>query len=521
MQQNVGTPTSLPVPIRNHSVTPVEPTGQTQLAKLLRSRVKPLAVPKSTFVAELTLDSPPSPIAKSNPEPVPTNATPVDAEFAPIVSKLPTVVPKSIGERKPVINSKPTVAPPLIAVAEPADVQPQTATPESIAAAEPADVQQQPAVPESIATNKLAIDSLSIDDPIKLETDLEYSTAEELGMPTSSPNQAHAASDQDGFELFPFHEEQPGASTNAELSMTAVSPVANKQAIRLREAARVSLRSAQQRMRRRATHSARMYAQEALQSIVAMQDAKQGGNSHAIQLDAALNAIRESRDFSPRLGVVDDKALKRMVTVHETQTLKYRDLDDISAVEASEAYLDFALLSLIQAAGGAREASDALIILGNVERDQAALDNAHAAAVAVTLQTAAVQIAPTNMVAHRELGITLGRQGLVDEAATSLKRSIAIKPTRAGYQRLLEVSRRSGDVDTAQECVAALRSGNYESETPVRTISPQHFAATHRPNPTVNQTQTKNKSVAQAKSETANSKPVRVSFRSILPFGRK
>lgn len=322
-------------------------------------------------------------------------------------------------------------------------------------------------------------------------------------------------------KLIPLGDVHPEAPIRLESRQQANSSIDNAQMIRLHQSARQSLRNAQQRLRRRATHSARMYALETLRSIAAMQDAQQGGNRHGKKLDAALNAIRESRDFGNSFGAIDNKALKQMVAVHETPTLKDQHLDNVSSIEATEAYLNFAQENLVLATGRRREASDALVILGMVQRTTASMDNAHASAVAVTMQRAAVQIAPGNMIAHRELGTTLSRQGLVDQATRSLRRSLAIQPTRSGYQRLLELSRQSGDIDTVQVCLAALKNDNLPSEIPVRTVSPKRFAATHRPSPALIQRTKSETTVVKSSSESAGSKPVRVSFRSMLPFRRK
>ena len=190
---------------------------------------------------------------------------------------------------------------------------------------------------------------------------------------------------------------------------------------------------------------------EALQSIVAMQDSKAGGNQRAKQLDIAMDAIRESEDFCGRFGPVDERALQRMVGVHETDALKNRDLENVSALEATEAYLAVAKTNLIAAAGGVQEASDALVLLGKIEKQMAGPADTHAPAVAVTLQRAAIEIAPNNALAYQALGTTLLDQGLVKQSAWALGRSIEIQPTRIGYEGLLEAARRLGDVETARD----------------------------------------------------------------------
>jgi hypothetical protein len=101
----------------------------------------------------------------------------------------------------------------------------------------------------------------------------------------------------------------------------------------------------------------------------------------------------------------------------------------------------------------------------------------------LTLQRAAVDAVPTNAAGYRELGTTLLNHGLVEQAALALHRSIEIQPTRTGYQRLLEASRRLGDADTARVCLASLQNPELLSDIPVQTLTPEQFAATGRTDP--------------------------------------
>lgn len=316
---------------------------------------------------------------------------------------------------------------------------------------------------------------------------------------------------------------QPAATAIAELASlplvpsNSVLPAPTAQEIRLQQSARESLRLAKVRLQRRATHSAKMYATDALRSIVAMQDAANGGNLHSKKLVNALDAIRESQDFSVHFGAVDQNALRRMVTVHETEQLKGRDLENLTSLEATTAYLQFAQQCFVEAARGSREASDALMILGRVERETAAKQNSHALAVSAAMQQAAIQIAPDSMVAYRELGLTLGQQGLLDQSAQALKRSIEIQPSREAYQRLMELAHKSGDRQTAEACLVILRSDSLPSEIPVRTMAPSQFAATYRPTPAT----VTNKRSDNTDNTKSSTEPIRIGFRSILPFGRK
>ncbi len=342
--------------------------------------------------------------------------------------------------------------------------------------------------------------------------------ASEVAATVPSDRSRRVASDN-GFGLLPLESFDSDAAVELGSQRDEVSLTTTIHSTRLRELAQESLRSSSHRMQRRATHSAKKYAVEALRSIVAMRDAEAGGNQHAQELDVALDAIRESDDFCGRFGPIDQNALRRMVVVHETDVLKGQDLEDMSALEATEKYLAVARTNLIAAAGGVREASDALVLLGQIEKQLSAPGDTHGAAVAVTLQRAAIDIAPTNGPGYRELGTTLLDQGLVKQAAWALSRSVEIQPTRSGYQGLLEASRRLGDVDTARLCLASLQDPNVADEIPVKELSPDVFAATYKPN------------LSELKNVPAKTQPpavtappaseTRISLRSLFPFGRR
>ncbi|MGB7328147.1 MAG: hypothetical protein WBD31_24945 [Rubripirellula sp.] len=315
----------------------------------------------------------------------------------------------------------------------------------------------------------------------------------------------------------------PPPITPAGQASQVPSPTALAHANRLREMAHQSLQDAKESLNRSATHSARKHATESLRMAVNMQDALEGGNQHAKFLDTALDAIRESDDFSGRFGLVDTRVLERMVSVHETKVLKNRDLSDVSAMRATEAYLSIAKDNLVAATGSSNDACDALVMLGIIEKQLHDGNGTHAGEVAMTLQRAAIEIAPTSAVAHRELGITLLEQGLVPQAAWALTQSVQLRPSREGYSRLLEASRRMGDANSSQKCLAALQDPSLPSGIPVKTLAPDAFAASYRPNPAAIQpTPTSTQTASPEANPTRPAKTeTRVSTRSLFPFGRR
>jgi hypothetical protein len=208
-----------------------------------------------------------------------------------------------------------------------------------------------------------------------------------------------------------------------------------------------------------------------------------------------------------------------MVIVHETTVLKEQDLEVITALEATEGYLDFAKDQLALAVGGIREGSQALLLLGQIELQLAKPTDTHSTSVAVAVQRAAVEADPHFAIGYRVLGTSLLSLGLVEEAADCLITSLQIQPTRLAYERLLEVARRLGDVDTARTCMKALEDPRMEEGSLVRSLTPQEFAATSRPVSTSIQPA---RSTSKSDTTGAQSKPAaRIGFGSLFPFVRR
>ena len=169
------------------------------------------------------------------------------------------------------------------------------------------------------------------------------------------------------YALLPIPSLEGGQSYAPPVPLPPPTPSVTLHTTRLLELAQHSVHRSQRSLQRGATHTARKYAIEAMQAIVALRDAQEGGNLHSQQLERAFDAIRESNDFCGEFGSIDSDALGRMVIVHETTVLKEQDLEVITALEATEGYLDFAKDQLALAVGGIREGSQALLLLGQIE----------------------------------------------------------------------------------------------------------------------------------------------------------
>ena len=345
-------------------------------------------------------------------------------------------------------------------------------------------------------------------------------------IPKDQGDRARRVANHQGFDLFSLKSLTPpalGESPEGSLIETELPSVtATVHANRLRELAQISLRDSRSRLQRRATHSAQKYAFEALRLAIDVEDAMEGGNAHMRDLRVARNAIRESKDFGSLTSSVDWRTIQRMVASHETSVLKDHDLTELSSMEATEAYLELAREKLVAAGGRSSLAAEALILLGKIEQQLTSRAEVHSGAVSLTYQGAATLVSPRSAGAHREFGHTLLQQGLVKQSIRSLKQSVAIAPTRAAYQSLLEASRRDGDYDLARHCLAAIDDPRLLHRNAVKPLAPRQFAATYRPAPqAINHTESPSPSpAAKAAPEQAEEK-TRIGFRSFFSFGRR
>ncbi|MDA8744971.1 hypothetical protein N9N28_10100 [Rubripirellula amarantea] len=348
----------------------------------------------------------------------------------------------------------------------------------------------------------------------------------------SFDDRARRAADNQGFEMFAVQNLEPPEPNESLLESGTPNITAAIHANRLRELSAISLRDARSRLQRRATHSARKYAHEGLRLAIDVEDSLQGTNQHMRDLQVALAAIRESKDFGGIVGNVDTRTMQRMVAVHETESLKNKDLTTISSIRATEIYLDVARKHLITAGAGSPLAAEAMLLLGLIEKQMPDQSDAHSVTVCLTYQGAAAEVAPNSPGVHREYGKTLLQQGLAHQAVESLQRSVALRPTRGGYQSLLEASRRIGNVALARQCLNALDEPQLVDSTPVRQLPPGEFAASYRPTPaTMSPDNTKGSSGASStkrngsqgsdSTEHEELNKNRVGFRSLFSFGRR
>ncbi len=325
-------------------------------------------------------------------------------------------------------------------------------------------------LPEMPVTDQHGLVEQSLETPVldMRQTELLHDTVKKNGFGLLATDQIELPVREDATEPMTVMKPQP-------LSSEMIH------ATRLRGVAQGLLRDAFHSLRRNANYTARKKATAALRSIIAMRDAIDGGNQHSRELEVAMDAIRESRDFGTGIEAVDHEQLKRLVAVHETEVLKETPLSEVSSLGATTAYLEFAREKLVAASGEHHEASYALQLLGQAEKRLKGSQDSHAAAIAITYQRSAVEVDPSNATAQYELGKTYVGQGLARQAQIAFARSVELRPSREAYENLMEAARKLGDIDMVRRCKHALADSSLPSNFPVYQLEPAVFAATHRP----------------------------------------
>jgi hypothetical protein len=271
---------------------------------------------------------------------------------------------------------------------------------------------------------------------------------------------------------------------------------------KLGQIAAEQISDAKSRLQRGATHSAKRLTMQAIQNLVAVQDVRQGNNENARHLDVALTAIRESADFGARFGTLDQRSLGRLVVAHKTRVLKDKDLSLVSPMRATEAYLAIAREEIVLATASVAMASDALVLLGQIESSIAPDSDTRSGAVTLSLQQAAVEVDPANSDAWLQLGTTMMTEGLTEESVAVLSRSVQLRPSRKGYERLMLAARQAQDISTMQQCRLALQNPHLKRQIPVRQLTQETFASMYKPTNAI----ARNSAAAKQKSETADSK---------------
>lgn len=248
----------------------------------------------------------------------------------------------------------------------------------------------------------------------------------------------------------------------------------------LRQAQRLQ-REAEQLIARGAHYAARQTAAESLRAFAAASDLAQNSHNAKQQLDAALEAVRESGDFLGRYGTVDQAGLARMVGSHRTPLLKRIDTSDLSPVAAADLYLDFARDRFSRALAGNPDAARSLMVLGQAERQRDAGPTTANDSIALCCARAALAVSPEDATTHNELGYLALQVGLLDEARWALERGLSIRPSTEALQNLVETHRLAGNIETAQMLARQLPTNAGAPQLNVLHVSPEAFASISPP----------------------------------------
>ncbi len=264
------------------------------------------------------------------------------------------------------------------------------------------------------------------------------------------------------------------AMPSSSVSPAAVMP--GYSAASLRQAAANSMDVSAARLAHRANLSAAAAATEAMHLIAQSIDTTKGDGQASAELASALVSIREAADFVGRYGVVDSKAIARMVRSHETTALKSADTTTLTGLSAADVYLDSARQTLSAIAADDPLAANAIGLLAATYRQRTA-ESSIALATSVHLMRAAVACSPRDQGLAMELASVLDEAQLHDESRLAYKYAMKLPPS-IGTAKLPDES----------NDVIAIVSGS-QSNDPKQTqqavrieqLSPAAFANVSRP----------------------------------------
>ncbi len=206
--------------------------------------------------------------------------------------------------------------------------------------------------------------------------------------------------------------------------------------------------------RRGATFAARQEFYNALQLVAQAIDSDLAEPSFTKSLSEALMALREASDFY----VADSESQIGLNTavVVETHSSKIVTIDEARSstpIELMQKYYAFAEERFILASGHNVVSAEAMYCLGKLHSVMSRHDP-HAdrldIAKAMVYHRACLECDPSNFRSANELGTLLARNGQLQEAKATLKRSLLIKQTPQAWKNLSIVHERMGEKDLAE-----------------------------------------------------------------------
>lgn len=237
---------------------------------------------------------------------------------------------------------------------------------------------------------------------------------------------------------------------------------------------------------RGAWYTARSEVIESIRLIAQALDAMEGTDQHSASLTAAIVAMKEADEFSPRASRLEGEvAVTSIAQGHRTPVL-HGEKQQVPAITAMQMYYSFAQKKLITAGGGYPEAASGMYLLGRVHQafaSQSGDGTRLQLPKAMVYHQAAVQTNPSNHLAANELGVLMARYGQLRIAKDLLVQSVMSKSHVAGWQNLAEVHHRLGEADLAKRAdferetlVRKFEQHPNMAESPVEFISPEAFA---------------------------------------------
>ncbi len=212
------------------------------------------------------------------------------------------------------------------------------------------------------------------------------------------------------------------------------------------------LRDCEQQLRHNAYFSAREEAEQASVYLMRTLDLLSNDYQAEPSWRSALQALRESEDFSLAQRIsTDPNMLKRLIDSHETRLLQGIDTARVSPLVAAQHYRQYAEQLLVSASQGHPWASEIFYALGRTYQAQADANHNGSETMrwkAITFYRAAVAVSPRNAIAANQLGYVLLQLDRAGDARQALLVSLNSQGSSAALENLAEASRRLGDAAT-------------------------------------------------------------------------
>lgn len=203
---------------------------------------------------------------------------------------------------------------------------------------------------------------------------------------------------------------------------------------------------------RGALFSARSEFLMALRTLAAAYDQTVGGQSHLQAFTNALHAMDEAGDFEVSLDVTKLPDIAHLAAGHRTKLLTEQELTYLSAAEARDRYLAYAVQQITQAVATDSAATKALFGLGRVAAAEAKLGGSRGlqnTSVALVWYHAAMNVDPQHFHAAHELGTLYAQRGDWPAARTVLQRAVTLGSHPHTWRNLAAVHHKLGEDEWA------------------------------------------------------------------------